>query len=87
VLADHPAVDEVAVIGLPDETWGERIHAVVTLKAGIAATTEELRTFCRDKIAGFKIPKTVDIWPSIPKGPTGKIQKRAIIDAYLGKAP
>jgi acyl-CoA synthetase (AMP-forming)/AMP-acid ligase II len=85
VLADHPAVDEVAVIGLPDENWGERVHAVITVKANAEVTAEELRAFCRDKIAGFKIPKTIEIWPRIPKGPTGKIQKRAIIDAYRSK--
>jgi acyl-CoA synthetase (AMP-forming)/AMP-acid ligase II len=82
VLADHPAVDEVAVVGLPDEAWGERVHAVITLKPNAEAESDALRAFCRGKIAGFKIPKTVEIWPSMPKGPTGKIQKRAIIDAY-----
>ena len=44
-------------------------------------TPDALREFCRDKIAGYKIPKTVEIWPQMPKGPTGKIQKRAVIDA------
>ncbi len=83
VLAEHPAIDEVAVIGLPDDTWGERIHAVVTLKPRAEASPEALREFCRDKIAGYKIPKTVEIWPLMPKGPTGKIQKRAVIDACL----
>jgi acyl-CoA synthetase (AMP-forming)/AMP-acid ligase II len=86
VLADHPAVDEVAVVGLPDEAWGERVHAVITLKPNAKAEPDALRAFCRDKIAGFKIPKTVEIWPTMPKGPTGKIQKRAIIDAYKEKS-
>ncbi|HXP72765.1 MAG TPA: AMP-binding protein [Stellaceae bacterium] len=81
VLALHPAIDEVAVVGLPDDTWGERIHAVVTLKPRAEATPAELRDFCRNKIASFKIPKSVDIWTHMPKGPTGKIQKRAIIDS------
>lgn len=84
VLAEHPAVNEVAVVGLPDPHWGERIHAVVSLAAGGAATPEELRDFCKDKIASFKIPKTVDIWVDLPKGATGKIQKRSIIDFYAG---
>jgi acyl-CoA synthetase (AMP-forming)/AMP-acid ligase II len=82
VLADHPAVDEVAVVGLPDDRWGERIHAVITLKPRSEATPQALRDFCRGKIADFKIPKTIDIWPQIPKGPTGKIQKRSILDTY-----
>jgi acyl-CoA synthetase (AMP-forming)/AMP-acid ligase II len=79
VLAEHPAIDEVAVVGLPDAVWGERIHAVVTLKPGVRADPDALRDFCRGKIAGFKQPKTLEIWPDMPKGPTGKIQKRAII--------
>ncbi|MBV8653392.1 MAG: AMP-binding protein, partial [Alphaproteobacteria bacterium] len=82
VLAEHPAIDEVAVVGLPDEIWGERIHAVVTLKPRAEASPEALREFCRDRIASYKIPKTLEIWPQMPKGPTGKIQKRAVIDAY-----
>lgn len=79
VLAEHPAVDEVAVVGLPDAIWGERIHAVVTLKPGAAVDAEVLRNSCRGRIADFKVPKTLEIWPELPKGPTGKIQKRAII--------
>lgn len=82
VLAEHPAVDEVAVIGLPDERWGERIHAVVSLSDGASVQPEGLREFCRGKIADFKIPKTIDIWKELPKGPTGKIQKLSIIDFY-----
>ncbi|MES4992602.1 class I adenylate-forming enzyme family protein [Phyllobacterium sp. 22229] len=81
-LAEHPAVNEVAVIGLPDERWGERIHAVVSLSSGKEASPDELRDFCRDKIATFKVPKTIEIWPEIPKGTTGKIQKRTILEHY-----
>ena len=82
VLAEHPAVNEVAVVGLPDPHWGERIHAVVSILAGQSAGEEELRAFCRDKIATFKIPKSIEIWQELPKGPTGKIQKRSIIEHY-----
>jgi acyl-CoA synthetase (AMP-forming)/AMP-acid ligase II len=82
VLAEHPAVNEVAVVGLADPRWGERIHAVVSLTQGQSVTADGLRDFCKGKIAAFKIPKTIDIWAEIPKGATGKIQKRAIIDAY-----
>jgi acyl-CoA synthetase (AMP-forming)/AMP-acid ligase II len=84
VLALHPAVDEVAVVGLADDTWGERVHAVVTLKPRAKAVPDELREFCRGKIADFKVPKAVDVWTHMPKGPTGKIQKRAIIDSLKG---
>jgi acyl-CoA synthetase (AMP-forming)/AMP-acid ligase II len=82
VLAEHPAVNEVAVVGLPDPHWGERIHAVVSILAGQNASEDELRAFCRDKIATFKIPKSIEIWQELPKGPTGKIQKRSIIEHY-----
>ncbi|MBB3318868.1 acyl-CoA synthetase (AMP-forming)/AMP-acid ligase II [Rhizobium sp. BK181] len=85
-LAEHPAVSEVAVIGLPDERYGERIHAVVTTVPGKAVTSDELREFCRNKIAAFKVPKCIDIWTEIPKGPTGKIQKRAIIEHFTSEA-
>ncbi|MCY4592459.1 MAG: AMP-binding protein [Alphaproteobacteria bacterium] len=78
-LAEHPAVNEVAVVGLPDARWGERIHAVITLSGAERPGGEEFREFCRGKIAKFKIPKTVEIWDHLPKGPTGKIQKRKII--------
>jgi len=81
-LAEHPAINEVAVVGLPDERWGERIHAVVSLVSGKSVNADELREFCRDKIATFKVPKTIEIWAELPKGPTGKIQKRSIIDHY-----
>jgi acyl-CoA synthetase (AMP-forming)/AMP-acid ligase II len=85
VLAEHPAVNEVAVVGLPDPRWGERIHAVVSLVAGATTDAGQLRDFCRGKIADFKVPKTVAIWREIPKGPTGKLQKREIIDFYARK--
>ena len=85
VLAEHPAVNEVAVIGLPDKRWGERIHAVVSLYGGAAVQPSELQEFCRDKIAGFKMPRSVEIWPVLPKGPTGKIQKRDIVAHYADK--
>jgi acyl-CoA synthetase (AMP-forming)/AMP-acid ligase II len=82
VLSEHPDVYEVSVVGLPDPKWGERIHAVVSLRAGKSVSSGELREFCRGKIAGFKVPKSIDIWPDIPKGVTGKILKRQIIDQY-----
>jgi acyl-CoA synthetase (AMP-forming)/AMP-acid ligase II len=87
IIAEHPAVGEVAVVGLPDARWGERIHAVVSLCDGASAQPEELREFCRGKIADFKIPKAIDIWKELPKGPTGKIQKLGIIDFYAKSAP
>jgi fatty-acyl-CoA synthase len=75
VLLRHPAVQEVAVVGLPDVQWGEAPHAFVVLKAGQNATVEELRTFVRDRMAHFKVPKSFTFVPELPKTATGKIQK------------
>lgn len=83
VLAEFPAVREVCVVGLPDPKWGERIHAVVSLRTGAQADPAQIREYCVGKMASFKIPKTIDIWEELPKGPTGKIQKRAVIDVYV----
>ncbi|HEY7285945.1 MAG TPA: long-chain-fatty-acid--CoA ligase [Vicinamibacterales bacterium] len=75
VLLRHPAVHEAAVVGLPDEKWGEAPHAFVVLKPGAEATSEELRTFTRGILAHFKCPHSVTFVPDLPKTATGKIQK------------
>jgi fatty-acyl-CoA synthase len=77
-LMRHPAVQEVAVVGLPDERWGEAPHAFVVLKSGATATDEELRRFARDQLAHFKAPKGVRFVAELPKTATGKIQKYAL---------
>ena len=86
VLAEHPAVHEVSVFGLPDQVWGDRIEAVVSLKPQQVVSTEALKDFCRDKIANFKIPKHIEIWDELPKGATGKILKRAVIDSMAARS-
>jgi len=75
VLLRHPAVQEVAIVGLPDERWGESPHAFVVLKPGASATEADLRQFARDRLAHFKAPQTVRFVPELPKTATGKIQK------------
>ena len=75
VLLRHPAVQEVAIVGLPDEKWGESPHAFVVLKPGATATEAELRAFTRDRLAHFKAPQTVRFVAELPKTATGKIQK------------
>jgi acyl-CoA synthetase (AMP-forming)/AMP-acid ligase II len=87
VLAEHPAVHEIAVVGLADERWGERIHAVVSLLPGTSLTADELRRFAQGRIADYKLPKSVEVWPELPKGATGKILKRRIIEACRAKEP
>jgi fatty-acyl-CoA synthase len=75
VLLRHPLVQEVAVVGLPHEKWGETPHAFVVLKPGATLTEEELRVFARERLAGFKVPKGTTFLPELPKTATGKIQK------------
>ena len=75
VLLRHPAVQEAAVVGLPDTQWGESPHAFVVVKPGAKATDDELRSFVRDRLAHFKTPKTVTFISELPKTATGKIQK------------
>src|SRR6185295_5785525 len=82
VLAAHPAVYEVAVVGVPDEKWGEVPAAYVALKPGTAASEAELQDFVRGKLAGFKVPKCVEIVEALPKGATGKILKRALREPH-----
>jgi acyl-CoA synthetase (AMP-forming)/AMP-acid ligase II len=76
VLAEHPAVMEVAIIGVPDDTWGEAVKAVVALNEGAEATPDELIAFCREHLAAFKCPKTIDVTGPLPRNPTGKILKK-----------
>jgi fatty-acyl-CoA synthase len=70
---------EAAVIGLPDPYWVERVHAVVTLKKGANLIAEELIDFCKERIARFKAPKSVEFVESLPKNPSGKILKKELI--------
>jgi fatty-acyl-CoA synthase len=74
-LLGHPAVMEAGVVGLPHEKWGEAPHAFVVLKAGASVTPDELRTYCRYKLAHFKVPHGFTVVPDLPRTATGKIQK------------
>jgi long-chain acyl-CoA synthetase len=78
VLYEHPAVAEAAVIGLPHSSLGEEVGAAVSLKPGATATPEELRDYVKGQVAAYKYPRHVWIMDSLPKGGTGKIQKRDI---------
>jgi fatty-acyl-CoA synthase len=73
-VAKHPAVLECAIVAIPDEKWGERPKAFVTLKEGASATETEIIEFCREQIARFKCPAAVE-FGEIPKTSTGKVQK------------
>jgi len=79
VLYEHPAVAEAAVVGIPHPSLGEEIGAAVALKDGTTATPEELRDFVKGRIAAYKYPRAVWIVDGLPKGPTGKIQRRDVV--------
>ena len=78
VLHSHPKVAEAAVIGIPHEKWGEVPKAVVVLRPGAEATPEEIIAFCRERLAGYKVPKAVEFVPELPKSGMGKILKREL---------
>jgi long-chain acyl-CoA synthetase len=83
VLSLHPAVAEVAVIGIPDDKWGEAVTAVVVPRAGAAQDAEALIGFCRGRIANYKVPKSVVFRAEpLPKTGPGKIAKRVLRDPY-----
>ena len=79
VLRMREDIAEVCVLGVPDDYWGESVQAVVVLRPGSKLTPEEIRTFCRGKIAGYKIPKKVYIWEELPKNTTGKVCKAEVL--------
>ena len=82
VLYSHPAVLECAVIAVPDEKWGEAPKAFVVLRDGFVCEAEELRRHCTATLAGYKVPASVEIVASLPKGGTGKIQKKLLREKY-----
>src|SRR5690606_11498268 len=78
VLMSHPDVSLAAVIGVPDEEYGEELKAFVILNAGASITSEELRAWGKTHLAAHKYPREVDIRTQLPRGPTGKILKREL---------
>jgi acyl-CoA synthetase (AMP-forming)/AMP-acid ligase II len=83
VFQEHSAVGEAALIGKPDEKWGEVGLMIVVLKPGQTATAEALQAFCRERLARFKVPKEVIFADALPYSPYGKVQKVKLRETYL----
>ncbi len=82
VIYRYPGVNEVAVIGVPDDVWGESVKAIVVPKEGVSLTEEGITDFCRQHLASYKKPKSVDFVKELPKNNNGKILKRELKARY-----
>lgn len=82
VIARHPAIQEVAVIGIPDDEWGESVKALVALKPGMTVTEREIIDFCTGSLSSFKKPKSVEFLDELPKNPAGKVPKAELREKY-----
>ncbi len=81
-LAQHPDVLEVAVIGVPDDRWGETVKALVVTRPGAAPTTDELVAFARERLAGYKLPRSIEFVEELARTPSGKVLKRELRERY-----
>jgi fatty-acyl-CoA synthase len=82
ILYMHPAILECAVVGVPDEKWGEAVKAIVVLKLSQKATDQEIIQFCKERIAHYKAPKSIDFIDALPRTGSGKIHKKGLRDTY-----
>ncbi len=82
LIWSHPAVQDCAVIGVPDEKWGEAVKAVVELKSGEKTNEAEIIAFCKDKLSAYMAPKTVEFWDELPRSGVGKVLKRKVREQF-----
>jgi acyl-CoA synthetase (AMP-forming)/AMP-acid ligase II len=82
ILHRHPGVGDVAVFGVPDEEWGERVHAAVQLRPGEHADAEALMAFARGHLAGYKVPREISFHTELPRDAAGKLLKRVLREPY-----
>ncbi|HEX4971402.1 MAG TPA: hypothetical protein VFV69_10105, partial [Steroidobacteraceae bacterium] len=83
-LLEHPHVSDAAVVGVPDEQWGEAVHAFVILEPGTVIAEPDLKAFCQGRLIGYKRPKVVHIVTELPRTGIGKIARRAVRERAIG---
>ena len=81
-LHRHPDIQDVAVFGVPDDDWGERVHAAVQLQPGARLTAEDVMAFARRHVAGYKVPREVSFHEDFPRDAAGKLLKRVLREPY-----
>jgi fatty-acyl-CoA synthase len=86
-LLEHPAVQDCAVVGLPDDKWGERVTAVVQARAGHEVTADDVRAFAKGRLGSVKTPKQVEVWPDLPRSKVGKVLKKEVRSRLLDPPP